>query len=131
MGADPKSSVVDKWNRSWDVPNLYIVDGSVLATGGVVNPTPTICALALRCAENLRDNFDELSSNRALGGGLSRCCRAAARRAGHVGRRGRHPGARASTSTLLQANLEHHGWRSPPPHGRRSCARTPRRTNRP
>ncbi len=57
MGADPKSSVVDKWNRSWDVPNLYIVDGSVLATAGVVNPTPTICALALRCAENLRDNF--------------------------------------------------------------------------
>ena len=60
MGADPASSVVDKWNRSWDVPNLYIVDGSVLVTGGVVNPTPTICALALRCAEHLRDNFQAL-----------------------------------------------------------------------
>jgi choline dehydrogenase-like flavoprotein len=22
-----------------------------------LNPTPTICALALRCAEHLRDNF--------------------------------------------------------------------------
>jgi 2-methyl-1,2-propanediol dehydrogenase len=43
------------------VPNLFIVDGSVLATGGVVNPTPTISALALRAAGFIRDNFAELS----------------------------------------------------------------------
>jgi choline dehydrogenase-like flavoprotein len=61
MGADPESSVVNKWNQSWDVPNLFIVDGSVLATGGVVNPTPTISALALRAAGYIRDNFDTLS----------------------------------------------------------------------
>ncbi|MFO1060518.1 MAG: GMC family oxidoreductase [Dongiaceae bacterium] len=60
MGDDPASSVVDAWNRCWDVPNLYIVDGSVLPTGGAVNPTPTICALALRCAAHLRDNFATL-----------------------------------------------------------------------
>ncbi|MEZ5857619.1 MAG: GMC family oxidoreductase [Geminicoccaceae bacterium] len=60
MGADPESSVVNKWQQSWDVPNLFIVDGSVLATGGVVNPTPTVTALALRAAEHLRDNFAEL-----------------------------------------------------------------------
>jgi len=34
MGADPASSVVDKWNRSWDVPNLYIVDGSASSPAG-------------------------------------------------------------------------------------------------
>ena len=34
MGADPATSVVNKWQQSWDVPNLFIVDGSVLATGG-------------------------------------------------------------------------------------------------
>ncbi len=61
MGADPASSVVNKWHQSWDVPNLFIVDGSVLPTGGVVNPTPTISALALRAAEYIRDNFQELS----------------------------------------------------------------------
>jgi choline dehydrogenase-like flavoprotein len=61
MGADPSSSVVNKWNQSWDVPNLFIVDGSVLATGGVVNPTPTISALALRAAGYIRDNFHALS----------------------------------------------------------------------
>jgi 2-methyl-1,2-propanediol dehydrogenase len=44
------------------VPNLYIVDGSPLAIAGVVNPTPTISALARRAAEHLRDNFRELRS---------------------------------------------------------------------
>jgi choline dehydrogenase-like flavoprotein len=63
MGSDPESSVVNKWNQSWDVPNLFIVDGSVLATGGVVNPTSTISALALRAAGYIRDNFRLLSSS--------------------------------------------------------------------
>lgn len=62
MGADPETSVVNRWQRSWDVPNLFIVDGSVLATGGVVNPTSTISALALRAADYIRDNFRDLSS---------------------------------------------------------------------
>jgi choline dehydrogenase-like flavoprotein len=62
MGADPETSVVNKWHQAWDVPNLFIMDGSVLPTGGVVNPTATISALALRAAEHIRDNFRELSS---------------------------------------------------------------------
>jgi choline dehydrogenase-like flavoprotein len=60
MGSDPTTSVVDRWHRSWDVPNLYVCDGSSLVTGGVINPTSTICALALRCAEHLRDDFRDL-----------------------------------------------------------------------
>jgi choline dehydrogenase-like flavoprotein len=60
MGASPETSVVNRWNQTWDVPNLFIIDASVFATGGVVNPTPTVCALALRAAEHLRDNFAEL-----------------------------------------------------------------------
>jgi choline dehydrogenase-like flavoprotein len=63
MGSDPETSVVNGWNQSWDVPNLFIVDGSVLATGGTVNPTPTISALALRAAAYIRDHFSELSSS--------------------------------------------------------------------
>ena len=59
MGADPETSVINRWHQAWDVPNLYIVDGSALTTSGVVNPTNTICALALRAAEHLRDNFAE------------------------------------------------------------------------
>jgi choline dehydrogenase-like flavoprotein len=60
MGGSPEMSVVNKWHQCWDVPNLFIVDGSVFTTGGVVNPTPTVCALALRAAEHIRDNFREL-----------------------------------------------------------------------
>ena len=62
MGASPETSVVNQWHQAWDVPNLFIVDGSTFATGGVVNPTPTVSALALRAAEHVRDNFRELRS---------------------------------------------------------------------
>lgn len=51
MGDDPRSSVVDKWCCSHDVPNLYICDGSIFVTGGAVNPSLTIQALATRTAE--------------------------------------------------------------------------------
>ncbi len=53
MGEDPGDSVTDKWHRSWDVPNLYIVDGSSMPTGAAVNPTSTISAMALRAARNI------------------------------------------------------------------------------
>jgi choline dehydrogenase-like flavoprotein len=53
MGTDPTTSVVDPWGRSHDVPNLYLIDGSTFVTGGSVNPTATIAALALRAADQL------------------------------------------------------------------------------
>ena len=53
MGRDPKTSVVDAWNRAHDVPNLFIVDGSSFTTSAGVNPTSTIGALALRAAEGI------------------------------------------------------------------------------
>jgi 2-methyl-1,2-propanediol dehydrogenase len=62
MGKKPYMSVVNKWHQCWDVPNLFIVDASVFTTGGVVNPTSTVCALALRAAEHIRDSFRELRS---------------------------------------------------------------------
>ncbi len=53
MGEDPRTSVVDQWGRAHDVPNLYVIDGSVFVTSSAVNPTATIMALALRCVEHL------------------------------------------------------------------------------
>jgi len=55
MGDDPATSVVDRHNQAHDVPNLYIADSSSLPTGGGVNPTSTIQALAARCAEHIWD----------------------------------------------------------------------------
>ncbi|MBB1158123.1 GMC family oxidoreductase [Amycolatopsis dendrobii] len=56
MGTDPATSVVDEYGKSHDIPNLYIVDGSVFVTSGGVNPTSTIAALALRTTEHLISN---------------------------------------------------------------------------
>lgn len=53
MGDDPATSVVDQFGRTHDVPNLYIIDGSVFPTSSGVNPTATISAVALRSMEHL------------------------------------------------------------------------------
>jgi choline dehydrogenase-like flavoprotein len=54
MGDDPKSSVVNKWNRVHDVPNLFLVDGSSLVTCARQQPTATIQALAYRAADYMQ-----------------------------------------------------------------------------
>ena len=53
MGNDPNTSVVDRYHRAHDVPNLFVIDGSNLVTGGRNHPTMTIQALAYRAAEHL------------------------------------------------------------------------------
>ncbi|TAL87205.1 MAG: GMC family oxidoreductase [Rhodanobacter sp.] len=53
MGDDPKTSVVNADGRSWDIPNLWICDGSVFPTVGGVNPSLTIQALACRTAHRI------------------------------------------------------------------------------
>jgi len=53
MGNDAKSSVVDKYHRAHDVPNLFIVDGSSFVTSGRNQPTCTIQALAYRAADHI------------------------------------------------------------------------------
>jgi choline dehydrogenase-like flavoprotein len=53
MGRDPRRSVVNAWNQSHDIKNLFIVDGSSFTTSAGVNPTSTIGALALRCADGI------------------------------------------------------------------------------
>jgi choline dehydrogenase-like flavoprotein len=59
MGDNPETSVVDRWGKSHDVPNLYIVDGSVFVTAGAVNPTNTITSLALRFADGMVERRSE------------------------------------------------------------------------
>ena len=57
MGTDQKTSVVDSWCRTHDVPNLFIGDGSVFVTVGAVNPALTISALATRTADGIIEGF--------------------------------------------------------------------------
>ncbi len=55
MGDDPSSSVVDRYHRTHEVPNLFICDGSSLVTSGRGQPTMTISALAFRAAEHVAE----------------------------------------------------------------------------
>jgi choline dehydrogenase-like flavoprotein len=53
MGHDPQTSVVDAYGRTHDIPNLFIFDGSIWPTSSGMNPTATIAAMSLRCADQL------------------------------------------------------------------------------
>jgi glucose dehydrogenase len=53
MGDDPKTSVVNSFQRSHDHDNLYLVGSGTFPTGGTANPTLTLSALALRTADSI------------------------------------------------------------------------------
>ena len=53
MGRDPKRSVLNGFQQSWDVPNLFVMDGAGWVSGGWQNPTLTMMALAVRSTEYL------------------------------------------------------------------------------
>ncbi|RKF12733.1 GMC family oxidoreductase [Roseovarius spongiae] len=53
MGDDPETSVTDSDGRTWDIPNLWICDGSLMPTAGGVNPSMTIMANAARIADRI------------------------------------------------------------------------------
>lgn len=55
MGASKETSVVDPDGRTWDVPNVWVADGSLLPTSLGVNPQLTIMAMATRVAYKMLD----------------------------------------------------------------------------
>ncbi len=50
MGRDPKTSVLNQWCQSWDVPNLFISDGAAMASSACQNPSLTYMALTVRAS---------------------------------------------------------------------------------
>jgi gluconate 2-dehydrogenase alpha chain len=55
MGTDPAESVVDPWQRLWDVENVVCTDSSVFPTSTGYGPTLTLVALAIRACRALAD----------------------------------------------------------------------------
>ena len=53
MGETKAESVLDRFNRSWDVPNLLVTDASAFAGGGVSGTTLTIMAMTVRACRAL------------------------------------------------------------------------------
>ena len=55
MGRDPKTSVLNKHNQAWDVPNLFITDGASMTSSAIQNPSITYMALSARAANHAAD----------------------------------------------------------------------------
>ena len=52
MGKDPAKSVLNKYNQTHDVPNLFVTDGACMASGGCQNPSLTYMAMSARGAHH-------------------------------------------------------------------------------
>lgn len=59
MGRDPKTSVLNKWNQSWDVPNLFITDASFMTSAGCQNPSLGYMAFSARAANHAAELVKE------------------------------------------------------------------------
>jgi choline dehydrogenase-like flavoprotein len=57
MGKDAKTSVLNQFQQSHDVKNLFVMDGSCFTSGACQNPTLTIMALAVRSSDYLMDEM--------------------------------------------------------------------------
>jgi choline dehydrogenase-like flavoprotein len=55
MGANPRTSFLNKFNQSWDLKNVFITDGSCFVSSGCQNPTLTMMALTVRACEYIVD----------------------------------------------------------------------------
>jgi gluconate 2-dehydrogenase alpha chain len=57
MGDDPKTSVVNRYLQSWDVPNVFVVGSSVFPQNAGYNPTGTVGALAYWAADAIKNRY--------------------------------------------------------------------------
>ncbi|HXE18889.1 MAG TPA: GMC family oxidoreductase [Castellaniella sp.] len=57
MGADPKTSVVNKYLQCWDVPNVFVMGASVFPQNHGYNPTGTVGALAYWAADAIINQY--------------------------------------------------------------------------
>ena len=57
MGRNPKTSVLNAFQQTHDVENLFVMDGSGFTSSACQNPTLTIMALAVRSTDYLREEM--------------------------------------------------------------------------
>jgi len=57
MGHDPKDSVLNGYNQSHDIPNLFVTDGSSFCSSAVQNPSLTFMAITVRAVDYAAKEF--------------------------------------------------------------------------
>ena len=57
MGSDPKTSALNRYLQSWDVPNLFVTGATAFPQNAGYNPTNTVCALAFWAADAIVNQY--------------------------------------------------------------------------
>lgn len=57
MGADPKTSAVNRYLQSWDVANVFVMGASAFPQNPGYNPTDTVGALTYWTAEAIKNQY--------------------------------------------------------------------------
>jgi gluconate 2-dehydrogenase alpha chain len=57
MGKSPRTSAVNRYLQSWDVPNVFVIGASAFRHNSSYNPTGTVGALAYWAAEAIRTRW--------------------------------------------------------------------------
>ena len=56
-GERSKTSVVNRYGQSWDIPNLFVIGSSTFPSQSSFNPTLTIQALAYMSADAIANRY--------------------------------------------------------------------------
>jgi len=57
MGHDPKKSVLNGFNQTHDVKNLFVTDGACYASSACQNPTLSMMAITVRATDHIKERF--------------------------------------------------------------------------
>jgi gluconate 2-dehydrogenase alpha chain len=57
MGSDPKTSVVNRYGQTWDIPNLFVIGSSTFPSMSGFNPTLTIQAVTYMSADAIVNRY--------------------------------------------------------------------------
>jgi choline dehydrogenase-like flavoprotein len=57
MGLDPRTSVLNQFQQTHDVGNVFVMDGASFPSGACQNPTLTMMALAVRSCDHLLEEM--------------------------------------------------------------------------
>jgi choline dehydrogenase-like flavoprotein len=57
MGTKPKNSVLNRFNQTWDVDNIFVTDGAAWVSSGCQNPTLTMMAVTVRACDYITKEY--------------------------------------------------------------------------
>ena len=107
MGADPKTSALNRYLQSWDVPNLFVMGATAFPQNAGYNPTGTVAALTYWSLDAIHEPLPE--KPRAAGA----CVKGAGRATRHARLRAaalrRHAAVRAQDRDQQSFQTIEHG----------------------